>query len=149
MPRATSRALLTVCKDGHHFHELWWLLRAQLVRLQANFGEGVRRLWSAGIFYAQLSRRQLLRRVGQRPPQPFSFAVETLQLHLGAMMHIDTNACGKKLMAATPAHDVHPLLDSPEFISYWPYADAIAVKDKTGAVSEIPRVQQWMNDEVY
>ena len=75
-------------------------------------------------------------------PQPFSFAAETLQLHLGAMMHIDTNACGKKLMAASPAHDVHPLLDSPELISYWPYADVIAVTDKTGTVSEIPRVRQ-------
>lgn len=73
--------------------------------------------------------------------QPFSFGEDTLQVHLGAMMHIDTNECGKKLMAATPLHDAHPLLDSPDTVLYWPEADVIAVNDKVGGVREIPRVK--------
>lgn len=73
-------------------------------------------------------------------PQPYSFGADTLQLHLGAMMHIDTNACGKKLMTATPLHEVHPLLDSPDTVLYWPEADVIAVNDKVGGVLQIPRL---------
>ena len=50
-------------------------------------------------------------------------------------------SCGAALMAATPRHAAHPLLDAPETILYWPEADIIAVNDKAGGVLEIPRIQ--------
>lgn len=72
--------------------------------------------------------------------QGYTFSSDSLQLHLGSMMHIDTNECGKKLMAATPSHDLHPLLDSPDTVIYWPTADVIAVSTKLGSVHQMKRL---------
>jgi len=80
-------------------------------------------------------------------PQGYTFDQGSLQVYLGQMMHVDTNACGKKLMGSSISSSSsfvdgrpHPLLDSPDTVVYWPTADVIAVNDKVGGVHKMKRV---------
>eukprot|EP00744_Colponema_vietnamica_P005163 GILI01007587.1.p1 GENE.GILI01007587.1~~GILI01007587.1.p1 ORF type:complete len:283 (+),score=8.64 GILI01007587.1:41-850(+) len=71
--------------------------------------------------------------------QSYALGHDSLLVDLGSMMASSANVCGKLLMAATPAHEAHPLLDAPDTVMYWPHADVIAVNKHSGGVLQLER----------